>query len=232
MDKVNAAIISLYMNNIPKDFITYQSAIMDKFNPYRHYQIKTDLDHASSMDYIMHCLLNDPNDNISLYLGNPDVIMFMDIDCIPLHSGVLDRYIIPASVGSLVGNAQRSNHLENNQHIYCGSPAVAISLDTYKKIGTPSAAPTPCGDVAEQWTYKAEESGVNILIWMPTKYDAPPIRMSWETDTRPYWPLKDGQPVYGIGTQYECGTWHMFQSFHPGQHDRFIKKCEEVLNNG
>jgi len=24
--------------------------------------------------------------------------------------------------------------------------------------------------------------------------------------------------------------WHMYQSFHPGQTERFLKKCEELLD--
>ncbi len=95
-------------------------------------------------------------------------------------------------------------------------------------------------DNAEELTFRARESNIPIEILMPLRYDAPPIRMDWEPkDAPPYWDLADGMPKYGIGTTFGLtnrdGTtmdlfWHMYQSFHPGQNERFTKKCEELLN--
>lgn len=221
------------MSNIDPDMCKYQAKVMEKYNlHYPFAQQLTQYDHGTSFDLMMQQALQVEKQN-----PGPVVVMFMDIDCVPLSPKALDYYIEKAWNGTLIGNAQRSNHIQNGQHLYAGSPCVALSLETYKKMGAPSARPTSRGDVAEEWTYKAEEHNIPVELVMPVRFDAPPIRMSWETDTRPYWPLKDGDEAhhYGIGTTYQIpgiegdAMWHMFQSFHPGQLERFIMKCKEIV---
>lgn len=226
-EKVKAAVISIYMSNIFPEMKELQAKVIGKFNKnpdIHHYQVLTDTDHGSSMDIVMKSV------------NGYDVVMFLDIDAIPLSEGAFDFYVNHAADGHIIGNAQRSNHIDNGEHIYCGSPTVAISVETYKKIGSPSARPTKRGDVAEEWTWAAQDHGMIPLIVKPNRFDAPPIRMHWETDTRPYWPLSGNLPNYGIGTTYQNQgkdlIWHCFQSFHPGQLERFVKKCKEVLDNG
>jgi hypothetical protein len=226
MDLVEkAVIISFYMQNCPTEFRDYQQKVVQKFNPgYQHAQVQYVGEHGAAMNQVL---------NMAKDQG-VKVVLFLDIDAIPLHKDALHYYIKKAADGFLVGNAQRSNHIINNQHVYCGSPCVGISVENWIKIGSPSAKPTTRGDVAEELTYAAEAANLPIDIVMPSHHDAPPIRMHWENDIRPYWPLADGMPVYGIGTTYELpgignGLWHMFQSFHPGQKERFINKCKEVL---
>ena len=57
--------------------------------------------------------------------------------------------------------------------------------------------------------------------------------MDWETNREPFWRLADGMPNYGIGTTFgdEIGElfYHNFQIFHPGNQERFWKKCESIL---
>lgn len=225
----NVAIVSLYMENIDPAMLVAQQAVVQKFNPgYRHYQVKTSIGHGTSMDNIMMGCL-DPEPRYAAALGSPEIIMFLDVDCIPTDLKAFDSIIFGAKYGEVVGNAQRSNHIENNQHIFAGPHCLAISLETYKKIGYPSAIPTPRGDVGEEWTYAAEEHEVGVRKYLPTGFEAPPIRMAWEKDTEPYWRLSEGLPNYGIGTQYASGFWHMWQSFHTGQLERFVNKCRGVL---
>ena len=96
-------------------------------------------------------------------------------------------------------------------------------------MGKPSAVPNDRVDVAELYTYKAREAGIPIKQYMPVSYDAPPIRMDWETNQEPFWRLADGMPNYGIGTTFQSGFYHNFQIFHPGQQERFWAKCESLL---
>ena len=164
-----------------------------------------------------------------------NVIMFLDIYCVPLNDNALDYFFDKAYNGWVIGDAQRSNHIQNDQHVFAAPHNVTFSVETYHKLGSPSFMSNYRGDVAEELTFKARESNIPIEIIMPLRYDAPPIRMEWEPkDAPPYWDLADGMPKYGIGTTF--GTernemfWHMYQSFHPGQNERFTRKCEELLN--
>jgi len=162
------------------------------------------------------------------------------IDCLPLENNALNYFFERAYMGKIIGDAQRSNHIQNDQHVFAAPHNVTFTIEMYRKLGNPSFMPNYRGDVAEELTFKARESNIPIEIIMPLRYDAPPIRMAWESkDSPPYWDLADGMPKYGIGTTFgltnKDGTtldlfWHMYQSFHPGQNERFTKKCEELLN--
>jgi hypothetical protein len=235
----NACIVSYYMENVDDRTVEYQKAVVNKFNKSNlpFYQVKANIRHGFFMDYFWKMngvdVVSMSGQNIMQQLDH-DVVLFLDIDCIPLNENAIDYYVQEASSGSLIGNAQRSNHIENDQHVFAAPSALAISKQNFVKIESPSAIETGRSDVAEEYTWKAEELGVQVKLCYPLKYDAPPIRMAWEKDTEPYWALADGMPVYGIGTTFgnsDLGElfWHNFQIFQPGQQERFWTKCEEVL---
>ena len=220
-------IATLFMKNIDPVILENQKKVLQKFNKSNipHYPVLTDAPPGYTMDKLVDMLEE----------RGHDAIMFLDIDCLPLNSDVLDYFFNKAYSGTLIGDAQRSNHIQNDQHVFCAPHNVTFTIEMYRKLGNPSFSPNHRGDVGEELTFKARESNIPIEIIMPLRYDAPPIRMDWEPkDSPPYWDLADGMPKYGIGTTF--GTegnemfWHMYQSFYPGQKERFIKKCEDILN--
>lgn len=232
MDKVNACIVSYYMDNVNPKTLEMQGRVTQRYNKlgYNHYYIKGDVRPGAFMDFFwgmngveVHTM-KDANIKQTLDF---DVVLFLDIDAVPLSDKSLELYINRAAEGRLVGNVQRSNHIQNNQHIFAAPSAVAISRETYKKIGCPSALENFRSDVAEEWTFAAEENGVPVDLFMPLRYDRKPS----ECDS---WALQDGQPHYGQGTTFgdeEHGElfYHNFQIFHPGQQELFWAKCEEIL---
>jgi len=229
MEKVTtgACIASIYMNNISRDVVDAQKKVVAKFNPSNvpHYSVLTQNNPAATLDSLIKILFEDKKH---------DAIMFLDIDCVPLNEYAIDYMFDGAYGGSLIGDAQRSNHIENNQHVFAAPHNITFTKELYEAIGSPSFAPTPRGDVAEELTYRAEESNIPVQILLPSKFDAPPIRMQWETDTTPHWALADGMPPYGIGTTFVSDVgfelfWHNYQIFHAGQQERFLAKCKELL---
>jgi hypothetical protein len=220
------------MGNIDKKIVDLQKQVVAKYNVSKisHYHVYTEASPGHTMDKLVDILEKKGH----------DAIMFLDIDCLPLENNALNYFFERAYMGKLIGDAQRSNHIQNDQHVFCAPHNVTFTIDLYRKLGSPSFNPNHRGDVAEELTFKARESNIPIEIIMPLGYDAPPIRMAWEPkDSPPYWDLADGMPKYGIGTTFgltnKDGTtldlfWHMYQSFHPGQNERFTKKCEELLN--
>jgi len=224
---MNPAIVSLFMRNINPEAVKLQLAVVKKFNKsdVKHYPILTDHNPGYSMDLGVEAMRK----------AGHDAVMFLDIDALPLTDFALDYLFEQAYAGKLIGSAQRSGHIDNGEHIFAAPHNVTFTLETYDEVGKPSFLPNVRGDVAEELTWKAEESNIPVEVLMPTRFDAPPIRMDWEPkDAPPYWDLGKDKPRYGIGTTFgnEKGElfWHMFQSFHPGQHERFVKKCEEILN--
>jgi len=215
------------MKNIDQNLVALQKKVVEKYNKSNipHYHIYTEASPGYTMDKLVDML--EKKDH--------DAIMFLDIDCLPLNNNALDYFFEQAYAGKLIGDAQRSNHIQNGQNVFAAPHNVTFTVATYRKCGNPSFLPNFRGDVAEELTFRARESNIDVEIILPLRYDAPPIRMDWEPkDAPPYWDLADGMPKYGIGTTF--GTegnemfWHMYQSFHPGQNERFTKKCEELLN--
>ena len=233
MDQVkNPCIASIFMRNIEERIVMLQQQVVKKFNKSNiaHYPVLTEANPGYTMDKLVDMLEKKGH----------DAIMFLDIDCVPLSDSAFDYFFEQAYAGKLIGDAQRSNHIQNDQHVFCAPHNVTFAIQTYRKIGSPSFMSNHRGDVSEELTFRAREANIPIEIVMPLGYDAPPIRMSWEPkDAPPYWDLADGMPKYGIGTTFgfngEDGSaqdvfWHMYQSFHPGQNERFTKKCEDLLN--
>lgn len=231
--KHNACIVSFFMNNVNPKTAGLQKSVVEKFNvsKYPHYLMQTNLMPGPMMDYIW--CINGQNtgtfkEEIKKQLDY-DIIFFLDIDAVPVDQLAIDNIIDQAAEMKLVGNAQRSGHIENNQHVFCAPSVVAMHKDIFDVIGRPSAIPNQRGDVCEEWTYRAEEEGIRVLTYLPAGFDAPPIRMDWETNQEPFWRLADGMPNYGIGTTFQSGFYHNFQIFHPGQQERFWNKCESLL---
>ena len=237
---MNACIVSFFMNNIDMETVGLQRSVVEKFNPnkIKHHSIKVDVPHGVAMDYFMalNGFKTDAMKDVDIkQTMHHDVILILDIDCIPLQDLSIDYYLKQAADGRLIGNVQRSGHIENNQHVFAAPSAVAISTATYDKIGRPSAFPTPRSDVGEEYTWAAEQHGIPVDLLMPSRYDRPVNRFDWEKDRDPFWKLADGMPNYGLGTTFshpELGDmfWHSFQIFHPGNQEKFQRKCEEVLN--
>ena len=227
MDKImKPCIASIFMNNVDRKTVELQQNVVKKFNKtdIPHYPVLTNASHGQTMDKLIDMLEE----------RGHDAIMFLDIDCVPVNENALQYCFDRAYENKLIGDAQRSNHIENDQHVFVGAHNITFRIDMYRKIGAPSFLPNHRGDVAEEITFRAEECNYEVELLLPISYDAPPIRMAWETNAEPFWRLADGMPNYGIGTTYGKGNegmfWHCWQIFHPGQQERFWNKCEELLN--
>lgn len=237
---MKVCIASYYMPNIDSKTVNLQKQVTEKFNSRKipHIVINGQIPHGLFFDYIWALngqppeTMKDKNVNKQLDF---DAILFLDIDCVPVSDKALELYLARALDGVLIGNAQRSGHIENNNHLFAAPSAAAISKETFEKIGRPSGMETSRGDVMEEYTYAAEKNGVKVELAMPTKYDRAVFRYDWEKDRRPYWTLEHNLPNYGLGTTYGSEDhgdlfWHNFQIRIEGQQQEFWKKCEGLLN--
>jgi len=238
MEKIKAGIFSFYMKNIPQGAVEAQRNVVAKFNKsgYPHHQILTDMRHGYSMDAAWH--LNGINVQPQFVGKFPnqfdyDVMVFLDIDAVPLNTDALDFYVEHAFNGALVGNIQRTNHIQNGEHTFVAPSAMAISTSTFLTIGQPSALETSRSDVGEEMTWLCEKAGIKVIKFMPLRFEKAP-------DEAPNgWNLASGMPKYGLGTTFGDNSiverpmmWHNFQVRLPGQPERFMRKCSELLNDG
>lgn len=237
---INAGIVTIYMNNISPETVRLQRLVVQRFNTnrYPHYSLNVNMSHGHAIDLSWQ-LNGVDHPTFKAHAGqiekkfDHDVLLFLDVDAVPLNVEALNHYIKFAAEGGLIGNAQRSNHIQNNQHMFAAPSVFAISVDSFVTIGRPSAVPTVRGDVGEEITYAAEKSGmVPIQLVMPLKWELMPTEGH-------DWPLADGYPVYGCQTTFGFRAtssepekemfFHHFQIFHKDNQQKFWKKCEALL---
>lgn len=236
----NPCIVTYFMGNILDKTPELQRKVVEKFNKSKIplYQVKGEPSHGQFIDYFWAVNGAAPEYMAGAQIKQEldhDVILILDIDCIPLSDVSIDYYLEEAAAGKIIGNVQRSNHIENDQHLFAAPSAIAISKETFLKIGKPSAQETMRSDVAEEYTWMAEAANIPVELILPLSFDKAPHKYGWEKDQNPHWALKDGMPVYGIGTTFGNRNdgalfYHNFQIAHPGNQEMFWARCEEALN--
>lgn len=153
----------------------------------------------------------------------------LDIDCVPLNSNAIDYVFDKASQGHIVGNIQRSNHLNNDEHVYVAPSAFCISKNTFELLGKPSFAPTSRSDIGEELCFIAENNDVPLEMFLPKCYEELPVG-------KIPWSLKGNMPKYGIGTTFVNDDkiemfYHLFESRSNSFNDLFYNKCVNILTS-
>lgn len=220
-----SCILTTFNYQIDQKLITEHQKVMNKmtegtdiqFIPLRYNLPRKMLLHYQTLDY-----------GLKNLIGSFDNFLILDVDCIPLNKDALVYTFERIKQNVLIGTAQRSMHIENNKHVYCGSPCVGFSKELFYRLGSPSFIPTERGDTAEELTYRAEEIGNEIEIFMPSKYEAEPFG-------GPAWELHSAEVKYGVGTTFidkngDEMYYHLFESRRHVHNQLFFNKCKEVLN--
>lgn len=158
-----------------------------------------------------------------------DTILILDIDCVPLSTQALEYTFERAENGILVGNVQRSNHIDNDKHVYVAPSCVALTWELFNELGNLSFAPTNRGDIGEELSYKAETLNKKIEMYLPSSYEQFPYQMNEP------WDLNDELPKYGIGTTFVNQNnqemfYHLFQSRLGVFNHLFYEKCSKLLS--
>jgi hypothetical protein len=205
----NIQAFTCYQNNISEKIINYQKDVFNLFgmNLIQEY---TELDHPKYLDEKISTL-------------NFDVLVFFDIDCIPLKPNFYD-YIIQKLSGnnSILGVEQCCSSKDKN-FVFAGAPCFAITKEVYEKLSKPSFIPTDKFDTAAIFTQKARENNVDVkLIEIKTA-----LNQKWMCNGK----------YFGNGTIYEDWLYHQFEVGRYSNHSdikifeyQFVKKCKEVLN--
>ena len=156
-----------------------------------------------------------------LHKSSADVVLFVDNDCVPLtREAVTDACRWASNHKSFLGLAQSSNHINKGFHIFAAPAFLAIDRSAWAKLGKPSCRPTPRGDVAEELSWKAEESGLSYRSWYPTHYHHFSKEGSWRLGN---------YGTYGIGTVFAQRVFHLYQGRFADNVDLFVKVCSEIL---
>jgi hypothetical protein len=153
---------SFYMDNIPAGVVRCQAAVLCKFAPpdFALTQILTSRSHAEALDAFM---VGDTH----------DLVVFMDIDCVPLNAAAIPTLAARAAEGKLAGCVQRANHIGNGAHLYVGPFCMALTRRLWDELGRSSFQPTERGDVGEELTYRCEALGLPLHMLWPSAVETP-----------------------------------------------------------
>lgn len=204
-----------------------QSKVIERFNKIPNCKYEFLMYNAKDGDVVPDQVIDYALEEL-FFKNNYESILILDIDCIPLSEEALEYVFEEAEKGKIVGNVQRSNHIQNNQHVYVAPSCICFTRDMFVKLGKPSFRISNRSDIGEELCFIAEENSVQLEMFMPSKYEKLPYG-----DEKP-WDLQDGMPKYGIGTTFvnKDGKemyYHLFQSRLNYFSDLFFLKCASIL---
>jgi len=179
-------IVSLYWDNIDPRLIGAQRDVFAHFGFDIDQRERTGLNHGDFLDGYM------------TEIGEDDIALLMDIDCFPLNREIVDRAFAAARAGRIFGCAQSTSHVDPDR-LFVAPTFMAISRRTWDGLGRPSFRPDATNDVAQRLNELATAAGVDTEMLYP-----------WGCIV-PKWRLAE-IALYGIGTFYRGGVFHLFES--------------------
>lgn len=210
---MTSAIFSYYQSNIPGEIVVAQREVVDRFRPGNmdFVQLQADSGHAEAIDWF-------------LADSRYDHYVLLDIDALPLTSMIIPYLLSRTAAGAVIGNIQRSNHIDNGRHVFAAPSFMALSRRLWLELGRPSFCATAHGDVAEEVTFRAEAVGVPLELLRPVRSLCEPL---WALDG-------DDQPRYGMGTFFGLDgfevSYHNYQIRIPDAQQLFLDVCKAVLD--
>lgn len=197
-------IYSLYWNNVDQRLVDSQKQVFNSFGIDIEQQNLHGMDHGIWMKDI----LTAARDN--------DVIIIVDIDCIPLNSRAIDRAIASAKQGNVFGCAQSANHI-NPAYVYVGPMFIALTGKTWRSIGQPSLVADAEFDVGGRLTFSAQQNGHAVDMVYPSDVAVPK------------WLLGHGH-IFGPFTIYENSFLHLFESRNKDLVNCFVDISQDIVN--
>ncbi len=190
------------------------------FRPmYHQFDIK-DMDHGDILNKSLYRLFYEASEYW-------DCILILDIDAIPLSYHAIEKTLMLAYSGTLVGNIQRSNHFDNDKHTYVAPSYMCFTREYYERAGSPTMNANHKYDTGELLTVNAERFGLPVTKLVPLHSE------SGYDDNGSMWELTDQYPKYGIGTTFGIAgqpiSYHLFGSRLGTWDHLFHKKCEDIL---
>lgn len=201
-------VISYYITGMNKEVVLYQQKVFDYFNI--PINIKEDI--KSHGEFLT---------NTANYLvkhSDIDIVIFFDIDCIPLSQDAISHLVNKVNDDTICGIEQSCNCNLSPNHIYAGPACLVIPLNILKQIKPLNFQTNSYCDVAQQFTFDCEKNNIKINNLLITKCK------------KPQWGLGNTGKMFGIGTIYDDIIYHQFCIRDANQQQDFINKCKEVIN--
>ncbi len=216
-------IVTGYNDKIDSRIVNYHSMVVDKIRgdiPFYAYNYTgSDMMHGDVCNKLIHRVFYE-------YQNGADCILFLDIDCIPLSKEAIEWTFKTAYSGHLVGNIQRSNHYENDEHVFAAISYACFTRETYEKAGSPTMCFSKKYDCSELLTVNCEKANIPVTLLVPSHTESP-------NEDGEYWSLTKSLPKYGIGTTFSYNgndiSYHLFCSRFHKYNNLFLEKCHQII---
>jgi hypothetical protein len=197
------------MKNLPSTIPEYQKKVFDLFNM----ELTQELSNLPFHDF----WLDEKIQNLDF-----DILIFFDIDCIPLKPGLYE-YIVDQVLdnNSFIG-VEQAHKIRGNGSIYAAPACFGITRDVYEKMNKPSFRLSDNYDCGGEFSWIAKNHNVNMKLFEITSS----LNKRW----------KCGDKWFGNGTVYDDWLYHQFEvrfyEFATAERIytyQFINKCKEII---
>lgn len=199
-------VFSCYMDNIPENVPIYQKKVFEKFNM----GITQELIKTSHPEYM----------NEKIRTLDFDVLIFFDIDCIPLKPGLYEYIVNQIKDNNSIIGVEQVNQTRSPNFIYAAPACFGITKEVYEKLNYPSFDMTDEYDVGTEFSWVAPKYDVNVKLFEITSS----LNKKWNLANK---------KRYGNGTIYDDWLYHQFEIRYFGYEKiysyQFIKKCKEII---
>ncbi|WP_313516565.1 hypothetical protein [Pseudomonas sp.] len=206
MDSFKFRVLSLYWNNVSPDLVSAQSRVFNFFGYPIEQQNLHGVDHGAWMEKVLNSAADD------------EVVVIVDIDCIPLSAEAIGRAVRVAQDGAIFGCAQSANHIDH-RFIYAAPMFLALTGRTWRLLDTPSLKANEQYDVAGRLSAVARQRGVLVELAYPT------------CAAVPRWLLGDTS-TYGLFTIFEGQYLHLFESRNTALVHSFVDLANSLVAEG
>ena len=144
---------------------------------------------STKEDDISHTVHSAMLEELRQIIPSNSLVLILDLDAFPLSQEALKLTFVLANKLKVSGNAQRTNCIDNGEHIFVGPSYMCIDSDFLKSLASPWVV-NRRSDVGEEISWELG-SLIKKSLFLPFKTIKPPI-----------WPLGGTKKVYGIGTYF------------------------------
>lgn len=206
----NVQVFSCYMDNIPENVVKHQKMVFDSFGM----ELNQEFTDMPFHDYWLDSKIN------SLDF---DIVIFFDIDCIPLKPGLYEYIVDEISDNNSIIGVEQVNQTRSPNFVYAAPACFGVTKEVFEKMNKPSFRLKDEYDCGGEFSWNAPNYGVNVKLFEIT------------TSLNRKWKCLDKR--YGNGTTYDDWVYHQFEiRFYEHNLDsklnsyQFIKKCKETIN--
>lgn len=195
---------SMYWDNVPEPILRKQREVFEHLGLPLHQENANKTKHGDWMNALV------------ARHAPADVVVICDIDAFPLSVAAYERAIDCAQQGGLFGLAQFSNHKPGDD-VYAGPMFMALTRQTWQRLGAPDLRSSKLHDAAEVLTPRARQAGVPVDLCYPSST----LISKWALGH---------EGVFGIGTFYgRLEFFHLFESRKPGYEAILTAVADDVV---